>query len=219
MAERALSWNSFAYCRQLWQNGWLMETNLSAEPNAEAKCVECGGTFSTEDMIRHGVVHVCAACKPLFMQKLAEGASIQTGAVVYAGFWRRFGAVCLDVIIMWLVNTGVQFVLLATLVGSTLPTQFSVGTVLLIYAVGRITSACYEVILISKYGATLGKMACNIKVVTADGGPISLSRSLGRHFAKWVSGIILGIGYIIAAFDTQRRSLHDHICNTRVVLT
>ncbi|PYS28021.1 MAG: RDD family protein, partial [Acidobacteria bacterium] len=33
-----------------------------------------------------------------------------------------------------------------------------------------------------------------------------------------LSGIILLIGYIMAAFDPERRALHDRICNTRVVL-
>ena len=29
--------------------------------------------------------------------------------------------------------------------------------------------------------------------------------------------MICYIGYILAAFDDQKRSLHDHICNTRVI--
>jgi uncharacterized RDD family membrane protein YckC len=54
-------------------------------------------------------------------------------------------------------------------------------------------------------------------VVTADGGRVSYLRALGRYFAKMLSGFTCLIGYIIAAFDGQKRALHDHICNTRVV--
>jgi uncharacterized RDD family membrane protein YckC len=53
--------------------------------------------------------------------------------------------------------------------------------------------------------------------VVADGGRVSYSRALGRHFAKWLSSIILGIGFIMAVFDDERRTLHDRICETRVV--
>ena len=32
-----------------------------------------------------------------------------------------------------------------------------------------------------------------------------------------LSIVMLGIGYLIAAFDDQKRTLHDHICDTRVI--
>jgi len=38
-----------------------------------------------------------------------------------------------------------------------------------------------------------------------------------RFFATMLSQLTLYIGYIIAAFDDEKRSLHDHICDTRVV--
>jgi hypothetical protein len=46
----------------------------------EAVCTECGRIFPMENMIRHGGSHVCAGCKPVFMQKLAEGASVGSGS-------------------------------------------------------------------------------------------------------------------------------------------
>jgi hypothetical protein len=42
----------------------------------EAACVQCGGIFKLDDMIAHGSHHVCASCKPIFLQKLAEGAPV-----------------------------------------------------------------------------------------------------------------------------------------------
>ena len=77
----------------------------------------------------------------------------------------------------------------------------------------------YEVYFLGKSGATPGKKVCNIRVVMADGGPLSYGRATGRYFAQMLSGMTLGIGYIIAAFDAEKRSLHDHICSTRVVRT
>ena len=75
----------------------------------------------------------------------------------------------------------------------------------------------YQIFFLGKYGATLGKMACGLRVVTADGGKISYGRATGRAFAEMLSGIICYIGYIMIAFDDQKRGLHDHICNTRVI--
>jgi uncharacterized RDD family membrane protein YckC len=60
-------------------------------------------------------------------------------------------------------------------------------------------------------------MACKLEVVTADGGKVSYGRALGRYFSTWLSSLICAIGYIMAAFDGQKRALHDHICNTRVI--
>ena len=60
-------------------------------------------------------------------------------------------------------------------------------------------------------------MACQIKVVSDEGEPITYMRALGRHFAEMLSALILMIGYIMAAFDDEKRALHDRICSTRVI--
>ena len=77
--------------------------------------------------------------------------------------------------------------------------------------------AAYDTWFIGKFAATPGKMACKLKVVMAEGGRVSFARAIGRHFAKYISGLILGIGYIMAGFDEQKRTLHDRICDTRVI--
>jgi len=75
----------------------------------------------------------------------------------------------------------------------------------------------YSIFFIGKYGATPGKMACKIKVITAEGGPVTYGRATGRFFAEMLSGIICYIGYIMVGFDEEKRALHDRICNTRVI--
>jgi len=57
----------------------------------------------------------------------------------------------------------------------------------------------------------------SIVVTGADGGRISFARATGRHFAKWISGLILFIGFIMAAFTEKRQGLHDMIAETLVV--
>ena len=100
------------------------------------------------------------------------------------------------------------------------PEEFFVqiaGRLGLAVAVSMILNATYESLFISRLGATPGKLALGLKVVRPDGGPISLGRAVGRYFAKMLNGFTLGIGYIIAGFDSQKRGLHDMICDTRVL--
>ena len=76
----------------------------------------------------------------------------------------------------------------------------------------------YNTIMIGNSGATVGKMAVGIKVVTADGGKVSYLRAFARYMAEVLSTLTFLVGYIIAAFDSEKRSLHDHICSTRVIM-
>jgi uncharacterized RDD family membrane protein YckC len=167
-------------------------------------------------MISHGTMYVCANCKPIFIQKLAEGARLNTGALNYAGFWTRFSAKFLDNVIL-----GVLFLvplIYAIIKGAAggQSTGFEVLQVLM--QIGYLlANVLYQIFFLGKYGATPGKMACKIGVVTADGLRIGYGRAAGRVFAEMLSGMICYIGYLIAAFDDQKRALHDHICSTRVV--
>ena len=70
-------------------------------PN-EVICSECGKIFPAEETIRYGNARVCAGCKPIFLQKLAEGARLNTGELNYAGFWIRFAAKFIDGLILGL---------------------------------------------------------------------------------------------------------------------
>jgi uncharacterized RDD family membrane protein YckC len=182
-------------------------------------CAECNGVFNVQDTIAYGNIRVCANCKPVFMQKLAEGARLNTGELNYAGFWTRFAAVFLDGLILGGVNMVLGLVAglgIGQAVGAQPAGAIALQGVLMLIQLG--IGLSYEVVMVGKYGATLGKMACKIKVVTAEGQPVSYPLALGRYFAKMLSGLICAIGYIMAGFDEERRALHDRICNTRVVM-
>jgi len=186
----------------------------------ESACAECGGIFRRDEMLPHGKVHICAGCKPVFLQKLAEGAKLNTGKMDYASIGTRFGAAVLDGLLLWIVSFVTQMLLMAVM-ASTSRSQPNLAIVIqiILFLVGMAIGLSYETFMIGKYGATLGKMAVKIKVVTADGGPVSYSRALGRYFAKFLSGMICFIGYLMAIFDQEeRRALHDRICDTRVVM-
>ena len=192
----------------------------SAAGGNEAVCAECGGIFNKDDMIPHGSVHICARCKPVFMQKLAEGAKLNTGALDYASIGLRFGAMILDGILLWIVSFATQMLVNAS-IASTMSSspEMALMVQLVLLVVQLAIGVTYEGLMVGKYGATLGKMACKIRVVTADGGRVGYPRAFGRYFAKMLSSLICLIGYIMALFDKEeKRALHDRICDTRVVM-
>jgi uncharacterized RDD family membrane protein YckC len=71
----------------------------------------------------------------------------------------------------------------------------------------------------SSRGATVGKMVVGLKVVDEQGRRISFLRATGRFFAKFVSMILLFVGFIMVAFTDRKRGLHDMIAGTLVVKT
>ncbi|HZN04974.1 MAG TPA: RDD family protein [Candidatus Polarisedimenticolia bacterium] len=197
---------------------------VAAASSAMGTCTQCGRSLPATEMLAYAGGYVCPTCKPMFVQRLKEGARVTAG-VRYGGFWIRFAARFVDGIILWIANVMVllPFGLGAagTMLRGTppeaadLPSLLAMQGLLILIQVG--IAASYEIFLTTKYGATLGKMILRLKVVRPDGGSIGFGRAVGRYFSTWISGFTLGIGYIIAAFDDEKRSLHDRICDTRVV--
>ncbi len=67
-------------------------------------------------------------------------------------------------------------------------------------------------------GFTIGKWATGLRIVRNNGEPVGIGRALIRHFVGYpLSLITLGLGFVIAAFSTRGRTLHDLIAGTRVV--
>jgi uncharacterized RDD family membrane protein YckC len=152
------------------------------------------------------------------------------GHYQFAGFWIRVVAWLIDSIIIGVVQSIIQFAALPMFGvgnlgrfggpdGGADPAALFAAAGLLggLALVGMVIHSCYEAFFVAQMGATPGKMALGMKVVRPDGSRVDLGRAFGRYFAKLLSMIILGIGYIMIAFDSEKRGLHDMICDTRVV--
>jgi uncharacterized RDD family membrane protein YckC len=201
---------------QVWRAGWenwkpLGEAGVLAA--GVARCVECGQTFPTTEMLAYEGVWVCPNCKPVFFQKVKEGIDPR-GQMDYAGFWIRFVAKFVDGVIVGVPGYALQFGAAAFLEDDP---NMAMIAMLVGWLISFILQLTYSVWLTGKYGATVGKMACGLRVVTPSGQKISYGVACGRFFAEILSGMIIYIGYIMAAFDEEKRSLHDRICNTRVI--
>ena len=174
-------------------------------------CSGCGKAFGPDQLIQLGDALVCAQCKPLYVQRMREGVAVPM-EMVYAGFWIRVGAKMIDGLIIG--GAGILSFILIFLIGGRQNQHIAV-MVLYVFVYG--INILYVTFFIGKYGATLGKMACGLKVVRPDRERVSYGRAFARYFAEILSGIILYIGYIMVAFDKEKRALHDHICDTRVI--
>jgi len=87
----------------------------------------------------------------------------------------------------------------------------------LIFTANILMAAFYEAFFLVRNAATPGKMALGLKVINVSGAPISWGKAIARFLCYYLDQLTLLIGYIIAAFDVEKRALHDHICGTRVV--
>jgi len=192
----------------------LVSVGVAGQPAMTHACAECGKLFPESEMLQYEQSWVCPTCKPVFFQRIKEGVAPK-GTFSYATIGRRFAAVFIDGIIIDIVI----FPIIILMVGFQGLTHEGLepGTNALIYLLQYLFPAAYEIFLIGKYGATFGKMAMKIKVVSTEGTPISYGRATGRYFGKMLSGLILGIGYFMAFWDEEKRALHDRICKTLVV--
>lgn len=65
--------------------------------------------------------------------------------------------------------------------------------------------------------ATLGKAVIGIRVTDMQGRRISLLKANARYWAKILSAITLGFGYLMAGFTKRKQALHDMVAGTLVV--
>ncbi len=131
----------------------------------------------------------------------------------YAGFWIRFLAYFIDLILVSIANLMVSAAVVGIdtmsdpTKGSTLQTAISIILPLLYFSLMQS----------SNKQATLGKMAVGVKVVNENGGVISFPQAIGRYLSKILSTIILFIGFIMVGFDSRKQALHDKIAKTFTV--
>jgi uncharacterized RDD family membrane protein YckC len=143
--------------------------------------------------------------------------------VRYGGFWIRFVAAIIDGILVQVVVVPVG-ALLGGMIGvagvaARMPGEGTrLVAVIVGAALGLLASWIYEAAMeSSSLQSTLGKMIFGMKVTDLNRNRISFARATGRHFAKYLSSMILFIGYIMAGFTERKQALHDIIASTVVV--
>lgn len=135
----------------------------------------------------------------------------------YGGFWRRFVAYIIDAIVLSIVAYPIlMFAGLGDVEPGTEP-EIGTGFWLAYLAVIVINWLYFALLESSGKQATLGKMALGMVVTDLDGNRVSFGKASGRFFGKILSGLILLIGYIMAAFTERKQALHDMLAGTLVL--
>lgn len=151
-----------------------------------AFCSNCGNQISD----------LATACPQCGTPTQAVAPPDSTYPYPLAGFWIRFVASLLDGLILLVAGFilgDAQGGVAGTLIG------FLYNWLMLAYNDGR----------------TLGKMALGIRIARPDGSAIDLGTAAARSGMAIVSGIPFALGYIWAAFDSENRTWHDMVANTR----
>ena len=132
----------------------------------------------------------------------------------YAGFLRRLVAYLIDAVLLYILQYVVSITGLISINYKT--GQIQGGFIAFIIIV--IVPLVYFVVMeSSNWQATLGKKAIGIQVTDLDGDRISLARALGRYFAKFLSVLILMVGFLMAGWTDRKQALHDMVAGTLVI--
>ncbi|MCL4367306.1 RDD family protein [Patescibacteria group bacterium] len=134
---------------------------------------------------------------------------IQSVTLPKASILRRFAAIVIDGL-LFIPLAVVLTIVIGPSASSTSPSSLVLSFLFLVY----------DVFFIGKYGATLGKKWLKIRVVGTDNQKIDFVKAFLREvIGKFLSAMILGLGYFWAMWDKNRQAWHDKIADTYVVST
>jgi uncharacterized RDD family membrane protein YckC len=153
-------------------------------------CPNCGNQVDDSAMY-------CQVCGSALKQQAVPSAAV----LQYAGFGERVVAILIDAIII------------SAATGTAVVVTFGHGL-----ALGFLAPWLYEAFMMSsEWQATVGKRVMSIVVTDLEGQRISFARATGRHFAKYLSAFLLGIGFLMMPFTSKKQALHDIIAETLVI--
>ncbi|HXW55782.1 MAG TPA: RDD family protein [Candidatus Cybelea sp.] len=189
-------------------------------------CSKCGASVADS-------VAFCPSCgqpaggAPVTVPAMAPGSAVRPG-VSYAGFWLRFVAFIIDAIVLQFVRFALTLPFAASLSMRMFmrgrmpmspeewaPFAGAFGRLILISIV--INWLYFALLESSAWQATLGKKALGLEVTDLAGSRISFARATGRFFAKFLSTMILLIGFIMIGFTQKKQGLHDMVAGTLVI--
>lgn len=134
-------------------------------------------------------------------------------SIRYAGFWMRFWAYLLDLIVVGslerLIIKPLFRILEIPLVEFNMFAPISIASAIIFYL--------YFVLMTKYFNQTLGKMVFGIKVIDLKNDKLSWGTILFREWiGRFISATVV-IGYVIVAFLPKKQGLHDLFTDTSVV--
>lgn len=163
------------------------------------------------------------------------GSAPAPGTMVLSGWWRRVGAAVVDGLIVLAVAFGIMAPLgigFFSLDGDSDGTGFLAlvaGFIVAMIVIAVVALAYAPVMMGATNGKTVGRMVTGIRVVRANGQPITMGFAALREVAvktlliQTVGGsITFGLSGLLDVlwplWDDENRALHDFVVDTRTVL-
>lgn len=135
----------------------------------------------------------------------------------YAGFWLRLVAVVIDAGLLFIVMLGFGVVFEINIFAVT-PTDIDRQGIAILEGVMVLIGWIYYAGMESiPTQATVGKLFMGIYVTDRDGDRVSFARASLRYWAKYLSGLILFIGFLMAIITRHKQALHDIIAKCLVL--
>ncbi len=166
-------------------------------------CPLCGVALQVDNGPRTGAVAPTSIATPV------------VPLVTYGGFWRRFGAVVIDSLVLFFPSAIVRVLLgLAPLsmFDTESPASWMAGSFEL--ALGWFYAA---LLIRSSARATLGLQLLDLQVTDLHGERVTFARATWRYWAQLLSVCTFGLGYLLMLVTPRRQTLHDLVSSTVVV--
>jgi uncharacterized RDD family membrane protein YckC/DNA-directed RNA polymerase subunit RPC12/RpoP len=134
-----------------------------------------------------------------------------------ASLWSRTGGALIDTILVIVISTTCGFIWINFIDvnhADTLPTDEAKFIL-----IGLIVDLIYTVVTMTgSKQSTYGQRAVGIKIVKDSGEAVDLSTAVARYLVSLVSSIFLKLGFLIAIFTKDKKTLHDLVCGTIVII-
>jgi uncharacterized RDD family membrane protein YckC len=149
-------------------------------------------------------------------EQFAKSVTIQepdTISIRFAGFWMRFWAYLLDLIVIGSIERLIINPLFRSfeipLVEFNMFAPISIASAIIFYL--------YFVLMTKYFHQTLGKMVFGLRVVDLKSDKLSWGTILFREWiGRFISATII-VGYIVVAFLPKKQGLHDLFTDTSVI--
>ncbi|MBI3354079.1 MAG: RDD family protein [Nitrospirae bacterium] len=138
------------------------------------------------------------------------------------GFWIRYVAAFVDGIILLILQSIFGFFIgmgvgMGSVMRGGIPEEGQMLSVIIAFFVTIFIGMAYSVFFVGWRGQTLGKMALKLKIIQTNGEEMTYGKAFLRWIGYSISGLTLGIGYLMVAFSKQKQGLHDKIAGTYVI--
>jgi uncharacterized RDD family membrane protein YckC len=130
----------------------------------------------------------------------------------YAGFWIRFWAAVVDLLV--LAPPLVLVLFFISFGGENVDGLGLIAQSIFSFIIYPFYFSFFES---SRWQATPGKRLLGLRVTDLNGYRISFSRAIRRNVSKFLSGLVLYVGYIMVGLTEKKQGLHDKLAGTVVV--